>query len=242
MKVTYIMHSGFAVESDSCVLLFDYYMGKLPKWQKDKKLYVFASHKHRDHFSLNIFDLAGQYEKIHYFLANDIKLNEKYLERNQIDASIKKKITNVGKNKELIFDDIEIRTIKSTDAGVAFIVKAENHFIYHAGDLNWWQWKGEDSPLYQNMERDYKQAIGAIKDIHFTAAFVPLDPRLEENYCLGMDFFLENVTADKVFPMHMWEEYQYINQYKKTQTGRKYADRIMDITGPGQEFDLWNIL
>ena len=48
MKVTYIYHSGFAVELDNCILLFDYYKGELPRWEKNKMIYVFASHKHQD--------------------------------------------------------------------------------------------------------------------------------------------------------------------------------------------------
>lgn len=241
MKVTYIYHSGFAIELDSCVLLFDYYMGKLPEWQKDKKIYVFASHKHRDHFSFKVFDLANRYQWVHYFFGNDIKLNERYLERNHIEPGVKEKITNLGKNKDLLFDDIEIHTLKSTDAGVAFIVKAEGYCIYHAGDLNWWHWEGELPAFQKSMEQNYKKEIDSIKGMHFDAAFVPLDPRLDAGYGLGMDYFLENTKTDRVFPMHMWEEYGYIETYKKTRTGRQYADRIADIAEPGQEFDLWNI-
>ena len=121
MKVTYIYHSGFAVELDNCILLFDYYKGELPRWEKNKMIYVFASHKHQDHFQLKIFDLAKEYPKIHYFLGSDIKLNGKYLERKNIAPSIKENITNVGKNKRLSFDKIEILSLRSTDEGVAFI-------------------------------------------------------------------------------------------------------------------------
>lgn len=241
MKITYIYHSGFAAELDSCVLLFDYYKGKLPEWEKDKPVYVFASHKHKDHFSFQIFELAARYDKIHYFLGSDIKLSEAYLERNHVPPSVKEKITNIGKNKEILFDQIKIRSLRSTDAGVAFIVQAENRCIYHAGDLNWWHWEGEPYPWNENMEKAYKKEIDAIKGMHFDAAFVPLDPRLGKAYGLGMDYFLQNTDADKVFPMHMWEEYGYIASYKQTTEGSRYADKIMDISAPGQEFDLWNI-
>lgn len=32
----------------------------------------------------------------------------------------------------------------STDEGVAFLVTAEGRTVFHAGDLNWWHWEGED--------------------------------------------------------------------------------------------------
>lgn len=229
MKITYIYHSGFSIELDTCVLLFDYYKGALPSWDVSKKIYVFASHKHQDHFQLKIFDLVEKYPKIHFFLGNDIRLNEKYLERNHIVPSVIGKITKAGKNKDIIFDGLKISTLQSTDAGVAFIVRAEGYCFYHAGDLNWWHWEGEPYPWNENMERDYKKEIDSIAGTHFDAAFLPLDPRLGKAYGLGMDYFLEHTDTDMVFPMHMWEKYEYIAKYKKTEIGNRYKDRIMDI-------------
>ena len=46
IKITYLEHSGFAVECDEYVLIFDYYKGNLPQFDKDKKICVFASHVH----------------------------------------------------------------------------------------------------------------------------------------------------------------------------------------------------
>lgn len=241
MKITYIYHSGFSVELDTCVLLFDYYKGEIPQWDAGKKIYIFASHKHQDHFRLKIFDLAKKYPKIHFFLSNDIKLNRKYLERNGIDPSVIDKITNVGKNKSVSFDDLEIETLRSTDAGVAYIIRAEEYCFYHAGDLNWWHWEGEPYPWNENMERDYKKEIDIIRGRHFDAAFLPLDPRLGKAYGLGMDYFLEHTDTDIIFPMHMWDEYEYIEKYKKTAVGRRYKNRIMDIDRAGLEFEEWNI-
>ncbi len=238
MKVTYIYHSGFAVELERCVLLFDYYKGKLPEWERDKAVYVFASHKHRDHFSMEIFGLAQQYGKVHFFLGSDIKLSGKYLERNGVPVSVKEKITTAGKNRELEWDGLRIRTLRSTDAGVAFAVYAEGMWFYHAGDLNWWHWDEEDTQWNENMERDYKREIDALRDISFEAAFVPLDPRLDRAYGWGMDYFLEHADARYVFPMHMWEDYGLIGRYKGTDMGKRYRERIMDIAEAGQEFDL----
>ena len=55
MKITYIHHSSFCVELENSILLFDYFKGELPEFNKDKKLYVFASHFHQDHFDKCIF-------------------------------------------------------------------------------------------------------------------------------------------------------------------------------------------
>ncbi len=246
MIVTYLDHSGFAVELEPCVLLFDYHQGELPLWEKEKAIYVFVSHKHRDHFNMKIFDLADRYPKVHYFLGSDIKLSKKYLERNHVPASVKEKITNVGKNKSLCWDEfgigaLEIQSLRSTDAGIAFIVQTQGRCIYHAGDLNWWHWEGEPYPFNENMEQNYKREIGSIEGMHFDAAFVPLDPRLEKAYGWGMDYFLTHTKADYVFPMHMWGEYDFIEKYKRTSLGSQNRERIVEIQNPGQKFELWNI-
>ena len=38
IKITYLEHSGFTVECDDYVLIFDYYKGNLPQFDKDKKI------------------------------------------------------------------------------------------------------------------------------------------------------------------------------------------------------------
>ncbi len=69
MKVTYIHHSSFLVETDENYFLFDYFEGELPEFKEDKPLLVFASHRHGDHFSPVIFELAGKHKRlVLYFL------------------------------------------------------------------------------------------------------------------------------------------------------------------------------
>ena len=41
IKITYLEHSGFTVECDDYVLIFDYYKGNLPQFDKDKKNSVY---------------------------------------------------------------------------------------------------------------------------------------------------------------------------------------------------------
>ena len=64
MKITYIGHSGFSVELESHILLFDYYEGTMPEFDPAKKLLVFASHSHPDHFNREILKLADVYPNV----------------------------------------------------------------------------------------------------------------------------------------------------------------------------------
>ena len=238
MKVTYLYHSGFAVELEKHIFVFDYMKGKLPDWDGRKEIIFFASHKHPDHFVMEIFQWFGKYENLRYVLGSDIKLSDKYLECNGVDPCVKTVITNAGKNRTLELGDVKIETLRSTDEGVAFIVCTEGKTIYHAGDLNWWHWEGEADSWNTQMEKDYKKEISLIDGRHFDVAFVPLDPRLEWAYGLGMQEFLEHTDTDHVFPMHMWDDYRTIDKYKKSDKGRQYADKVMEISRPGQEYAL----
>jgi len=63
MTLTYIFHSGFVLETDSAILVFDYWLDPsrvMPSvLKKPKPLYVFSSHFHEDHFTKEIFVLCG---------------------------------------------------------------------------------------------------------------------------------------------------------------------------------------
>ena len=131
LTVTYIKHSGFLIETANSYLLFDYWQGKLPELQYDKELYIFSSHAHHDHYTKDIFKLENKCQRVVYVLSSDIKRA----------SSFWKKAENVifmKPHEEKEIDGCVISTLKSTDEGVAFLVKTEGKTIYHAGDLHWW--------------------------------------------------------------------------------------------------------
>ena len=79
MKLTYIYHSGFAIETESCVLIFDYWMDPaevIPRILSttNKPIYVFASHFHEDHFTKDILKWRTDYPTLSfiYILSKDI--------------------------------------------------------------------------------------------------------------------------------------------------------------------------
>ena len=76
MRLTYIFHSGFAVETRSCILVFDYWMDPATAMPallaSGKPLYVFASHFHEDHFTREIFSWRKGGADVRYILSKDI--------------------------------------------------------------------------------------------------------------------------------------------------------------------------
>lgn len=229
MKVTFILHSSYFVELDSCCLLFDYYEGDIPA--TDKPLYVFASHSHGDHFSPSVFELATPGREVHYLLSDDIF-------KSRVPEELVDQTVFVSPRSLYQVGNLRVATLESTDMGVAFLVECEGRMIYHAGDLNCWVWDG--APRMQNdmMKARYQQELQLLAGKKIDVAFVPLDPRQEENFDLGMKYFFEAADAVHVFPMHMWEDYSVVPLFKSTPTYREYAPHVMDVSQPGQTFTI----
>lgn len=224
MKVTFIEHSGFMVEMEQNVLLFDYYQGEIPSFDGSKTLYVFASHSHADHYDPAIWKLKEQYKDIHYILSDDIKDNE--------DAVVMK----AHEKKEVA--GIEIETLRSNDMGVAFLVKVEGKTIYHAGDLNWWHWNGEPEEDNEYYKKTFQDEMKYLEGKKIDLAFMLLDPRQEDKYCWGMNYFLEHTDSKVVFPMHCFEHYKINHHYLNREDGRRWKNIVRDITGAGQVFEI----
>ncbi|MGL5316300.1 MAG: MBL fold metallo-hydrolase [Peptostreptococcaceae bacterium] len=225
MKITYIHHSSFSVELDNCILLFDYFKGKLPKWDKNKKIYIFSSHQHHDHFDPIIFNIEKEYPDVTYILSDDIK-------NTQSDNTV-----FVKPNQSLSIDRLDIKTLESTDLGVAFIVKAEGKRFYHAGDLNYWHWENENSDEENHSAGlRYQKEINKIKNLDFDVAFIPLDPRQGLQYNLGFDSFMRTVNTKYAFPMHFWRTYSTINLLLSNNCSEEYRDKIVKISKEPEEF------
>lgn len=240
MKITYIHHSSFSVEFPDIVFLFDYYAGELPEFPEEKEIYVFASHKHHDHFDLSVLSLALKYPGIHFILSRDIKMNRAYLKKKQVPEEAIDRISYIGKNAVCEYKTdkgpLKVETLTSTDEGVAFLLEYDGISLYHAGDLNWWTWIGETEKEYKDMERRFRLEMEKLKGKHFDVAFVPLDPRQEERYWWGFDAFMRTAGADIVFPMHFWKDYSVIDRLLAEKESEPYRNKVQKITEEGQEF------
>ena len=234
MKITYIHHSSFMAELEHTALLFDYFEGDIPEIPEDKPLFVFASHRHGDHFSRSIFDLSDGRRKVTYVLSDDIW-------RRQVPEELLGRTTFMGPGESGCLADgagqpLEIEAFKSTDEGVAFLIKAEGQVIYHAGDLNNWVWEGEPEKDNQRMSENYYKELAKLAGRHIDVAFMLIDPRQEKDFYLGMDDFMRMVGADVVFPMHFWGDFEAASRFKALPCAKSYGDRIHEIRKKGESF------
>ncbi len=131
-----------------------------------------------------------------------------------------------------------VSTIGSTDCGVAFVVNYAGKTVYHAGDLHWWAWPDDTPEEERDMKNRYFAEIAKLNGVRLDAAFLPLDPRLGANYWMGFDAMMRSADIRRAFPMHMWEQYEYIPKFKAMSVTEAYRDKIADITAPGQIFEI----
>lgn len=246
MQIIFIHHSCFLVEVDDNVLVFDYFdgdkvkgydfSGKLPTYETDTKIYMFASHCHKDHYDMDILRLADKYKNIHYIFSKDIRISPNFLKKHGIDPSVRDKVTFAAPNASYDIDDLHIETLRSTDAGVAYYVTVNGVRLFHSGDLGDWRWEGAGDLVNGVMRRNYKHEIKKLKGKPINVAFCPMDPRLGNFSEEGIRYFLETTDAEYVFPMHMWQDYSGIEKLKKKLSNKAFAERIVEISRENQSF------
>ena len=242
MKVTYIGHSGFLLDASNAYFLFDYYEGDIPEMNREYPLVVFVSHKHADHYNPAIFELAKKYPNVHYVVSRDVPVKWKIQEYMQQGISLEDKVSVVRKNTdtELVLpgqkETLKITTLKSTDEGVAYLLAYREKKYYHAGDLNLWLWAGESKQYNDNMRIKYFRELEKLKGIQLEAAFLPLDPRQEQDAFGGMESFLEYVRVRKVFPMHFWGDYSVIEDFLRKHP--EYEEQVVKVGKSGQTVDV----
>lgn len=248
MRVIFIHHSCFVAEVDEKVLIFDWFDGNrvngytfrgvLPEYEPDTPVYVFASHKHQDHFDMDVLRLAEIYPHIRFIFSRDCKMSPNFLKKHGFSPEIRGKIQYMGANERYRVDNVTVETLRSTDAGVAFYVETNGATFFHAGDLNDWKWDGAGDLMNGKMEREYKARIRKLAGRPINLAFVPMDPRQGKYQELGIDYFLKNTEAEYVFPMHMWQDYSHIPVYKKKISNAGMAERVVDIIHENQVFEI----
>ena len=231
MKVTYIHHSSYLVETDSVTMLFDYFQGELPEIPVKKPLYVFASHRHGDHFSEVIFDLAKKYENTIFVLSYDI-------EEKRVPEPLRGRTYFLKPDEIWEHEGLKVETYRSTDEGVAFWCSADGNEIYHAGDLNHWYWDGEDEQWNKDMTAAYRSEIAKMRGRTADVAFLPLDPRQEQYFYLGIDDFVKEVHVKHIFPMHFWDQFDVGERLKALPCSEGYRDRIIEIKQEEHEYEV----
>lgn len=205
-RVTYLDHSGFAVEHDDVVVVFDYYKDPANKLTKilhrniDKPVLFFVSHHHDDHFNREIFNLAQDHQRV-FVLSDDIN-------GNKIGDGLPVAWVHEGGDLDGLPGGVKVTIFGSTDTGVSFYLTFRDGVTcFHAGDLNYWHWQDESTE--KEVRRAYSGFVHQMRHImsvtdHIDIVFFPVDPRMGSDYSNGARLFMENIDVANFFPMHFW--------------------------------------
>ncbi len=202
--IWYLGHSGWAVETESRFLIFDYWErsepdaprslsnGHIdPEEIKDKSVLVLVTHSHADHYDPRILDWEDKLSDVTYVFGWKIDEDSNHIQ--------------CGEERETIeLDGVTIRTIHHDFDGIpesAFLVDLDGIVFFHSGD------HGNGPPPFKD------QFVSNIDYIAKSApkidfAFIPLWG--EESYVI------EKLKPKFTFPMHdLGREHKY-NELEKT--------------------------
>ncbi|MDC0584300.1 ankyrin repeat domain-containing protein [Bacteroidales bacterium] len=214
-RVVYTGHSGWIVQTDNAVLVFDYW-SKGASWNKclangtfcnkemkDKEVYVFVSHAHGDHYDTVINKWATQVNNINYiygFDPNTAWVNKKTGYHGPEFVQLENNTTKQVKN-------IKVTALKSNDTGQGFLVEVNGISVYHPGDHAWFS--ADDEEVFKK-EVDFISTVNRNVDI----AFMPVSGcpnRWKPEYIVqGYNYSMEKLNPKQVYLMHgSGREYAY---------------------------------
>lgn len=216
LQITYIFHSGFLIETATCLLVFDYWLDpsyvipRMLRPDQSKPIYVFVSHFHEDHFTPGIFAWRKQVPRVTYLLSKDV-LKHRRAQAAEADVWL-------AKGASWQNEHLKVWATGSNDSGVSWIVEVEGKRLFHAGDLcNWYARFLADTPpptcvptefgTQVNPLAEEKRYLGELKDIRkltdrFDVVFFPVDARIGNGYTLGARQFIARFQVGLFVPMH----------------------------------------
>lgn len=203
MKIYHLHHSGFLIQFKDKTIIFDCFT-HIPQQLLRENIphYFFVSHGHSDHYSKKIFTTDRSYLPV-FIISDDIPF---------VPGS-----HSMAPYQRLSLGGMDIQTFGSTDQGVSFYVNTNNHHIFHAGDLNWWDWDTNERPHIDSKqeERDYKNELERLNGLPIEIAFIPVDPRLGDSFYKAGQYFIEKFQPKVMIPMHFRDNFSIISQFKE---------------------------
>lgn len=238
MKIYYLDNSGFALILNDTLMVFDCW--SFPSREEYKlftkgyleesalpgfrRVYLFVSHIHGDHFNKKIFSVAGE--------------NAIYVLDTVVPPPPGVRAVNMRPGDIYSDDYLKVLAWPSTDLGVSFQVEAEDKTIFHAGDLNYWHWQEESTKKeIEEAKESYMEALDRI-DGHMgktDVAFFPVDPRMVKNYELGAEEFIRRYKPRIFVPMHFSNKFEVPRAFQERMKG------ICTVFAPAKRGDLFQM-
>ncbi|NIM11845.1 MAG: hypothetical protein GTO45_06975 [Candidatus Aminicenantes bacterium] len=204
-------HSGFAVKTARHLLIFDYLPGRNvlkdkkglaaglidPDEIKEENVIVFISHEHSDHWYRGCLRWQDKVKRIHYVVSPEVSREDKRF------ASREGLITTLAANMVAKVRDVSIKTLLSTDSGVAFLVKTDGLTIYHSGDHACWNW--DNNPKLE--KKFVRERLKPLEGENIDIAMHVCESRLKASGWGGIFAFARKYKPKLLVPMHLFGNY-----------------------------------
>lgn len=229
IAIQYLGGSGFLVSVGDVGMLFDAsehgaderILPEKSALEHFKRLYVFISHHHDDHFSETVYDLCG--DNAIYVVGFDVAQPYRGV--------------RMQPGEERGFGPVNVRAFGSTDEGVSFLVDYAGITLFHAGDLNLWHWRDESSIAeIEVAEKAFYDCVSPIPVGKIDVAFFPVDPRQGSMYDAGAGYFVMTVKPRIMIPMHFQGRADVAVRFAAT--GSTPHTQIVPIQNAGDQVDL----
>ncbi|MDD5424979.1 MAG: ankyrin repeat domain-containing protein [candidate division Zixibacteria bacterium] len=232
--VWHLGHSGWAVKTRNHFLIFDYWLRPdkpvpeqasltggyiVPAELKDFNVDVFVSHGHNDHYHNNIFFWKDTIAHINYIMGfNPTGIEDEY--------------TLINPREEKTVNDIKVSTLRSTDAGVAFLLEVDGLTIFHAGDHA--NGNSDLSGAFP-LEIDYLAAKGKTIDLAFFG-ITGCNLGSPESVKAGIYYAVDKLKPVVLLPMHGGDAFYSYKEFADEFEQKILSTRIVYPMARGDRF------
>jgi len=232
--IWHLGHSGWAVKTQNHLLIFDYWLHPgqpmpeqaslingfiVPAELKDFNVDVFVSHGHGDHYNDSIFEWKNSLTHVNYVMGFSPR-------------GIQDEYTLINPHEEKTVNDIKVSTLRSTDAGVAFLLEVDGLVLFHAGDHA----NGNVNLVGAFPEEiDYLAAKGKTIDLAFfgiTGCSLG-DP---ESVKAGIYYAVDKLKPVVLLPMHGGNAFYSYKEFADEFEQKKLSTRIVYPKARGDRF------
>ncbi len=224
MEAVYIAHSCFLIVTGEYSLLFDYpsynFLGELSykadeivrRYSINRKLFILFSHSHYDHFNPEI--IGKDLGSIETYTI--VSVDTGYRSQNNILV--------VEPRKTYRFKDLVIKTYRSTDQGVAYLVNIGDKSVFHSGDYAKWLWPTLPEEIRFEVEKVFWEELTIIMREKIHVAFIVAEPELPG--WGGAEDFILHIRPRYAIPIHLWGNSLLSEKFKEELQG-KYPETII---------------
>lgn len=236
-KITYLDHSGYMIETDDVIMVFDYYRDPAHKVVKtlehepEKPVVFFVSHGHQQHFNYEIFNLGQNHKRV-YVISNDV-VDRKNPQHDVASAGI-----SPGDILEDLPGNITVRAFGTTGHGCSFDVKtSDGRHIFHAGELGEPLSHNDDAPRdVAKYTEKFKVAVNRIaqQQPKFDLAMMSVNTVDGPDFAMGATKFIEAVDVAAFVPYHTDDSSDKACNFAAYPFTKNVSTRMICLTKPGE--------